>query len=213
MGSLIFAPKEEGLESSSESASTFSSLLKINGIEIKSENKGSSEELNFIKNSLNGSFSIYSLELPIDAESMIIDAKEIKITDDLGYSFNIFNDALVQGFSGRILLKEGNLYMTGSIKSVKSNDVFIGLKPKIEATIEVIFGSIAIESAKIAYLNAITAGKMRLNEKIDIRLANDEATLKEFEGRFRLDSNGNANLYGKVDSINVNGQSFTVLAR
>ncbi len=107
----------------------------------------------------------------------------------------------------------GHLYLTGNIKSVKTNDTAISLKVKNTAVVEVIGGSIIIESAEIEPFSAIATGSIKLSKKLDIKLANDEVSINNFEGEFGLHSSGSADIYGKVSSMTADGQSFTVLVK
>ena len=166
-----------------------------------------------IKNDFNGSLSFNSLNLPLSADKIKIIGEKIKIEDALGYNFDISTNADVEGFDGDILLKGGHLYLTGSIKSIRTNDAAINLKAENTAIVEVISGSITVESAKVESFSTIATGSVKLSKKMDIKLANDEVSIKKFEGKFQLNSSGSAELYGQVRSMTADGQSFTVLVK
>lgn len=216
-GRLYELSEDESFGDASSHASVFSdSRLKGIGAEpTKGKALGYGEGLgtSAIRNDFNGSLSFNSLNLPLSADKIKIIGEKIKIEDASGYTFEVFAIADAEGFNGDILLKGGHLYLTGSIKSIKTDDAIISLKAENKVVVEVIGGSITVESAKVELFSTIATGNVKLSKKMDIKLANDQVSIKNFEGEFKLYSSGSAEIYGQISSMAADGQSFTVLVK
>jgi hypothetical protein len=169
---------------------------------------------NLFKNDFNSSLSIVKMQMPLNIEHMEINAKKIKIIDSvLGYEFETYNTTIIENFEGRLYWEQERLYITGSAKHIKTYSTSMIINPKSELNVEILDGKITIKQAHLDLFEAISTGSMRLNEKFDLTLYNDDAAIKDFEGYFEMDSNGNANLYGQAGSVSIEGRSFVVFAK
>lgn len=181
---------------------------------ITSSYSNSYSNFSFLKNEFNGSLGLIKLNIPLYSEHMAINAEKVKIVDtSSGYRLEYSGAVTIADFNGRLLLEQGKLYLTGSMKQIKTNSTIVDIGPAKEVNVEIDNGDIILEYASIKSIDSIATGKATLSNKFDLKLDNDGIAINGFEGSFRIGSNANANLNGKVNSVSIDGQFFTVTAK
>lgn len=168
----------------------------------------------FLKAKLNSSIKIADTILELDANEVQLEAKSVKIKDtNLGYGIETSGKVTLIDFKGKIFKKQGNLNLVGTIKSFKTNKTSMNINNFNEQIIEIEEGKLEILSTYISNFESIASGSIKLDKKFDLNLDNDPIGIKGFEGNFNIDSEGNVDLYGKVDSISIDSQSFMFISK
>lgn len=155
--------------------------------------------------------TIEELELPIENDLEITTTHIVITTDNSEISITNENSVNVEGFTGKLTLKNDSLIVEGKAKSYSGQNTNIDWENVRKVKFTVLAGAVNIENFEMRSLEITPEGELSLENGV-FTLDQENLNLRNYEGKLTVSlesGSSTLNLDGTTTGIQIDGKEFT----